>query len=48
MAKIMAYCVKDKKKVEIKNPKSVTMRNGRKATKGICPKCGSGVYRIGG
>ncbi|KKN21389.1 hypothetical protein LCGC14_0925740 [marine sediment metagenome] len=43
-----AYCVKCKRKVEIKNPKKVTMKNKRKATKGKCPKCGSGVYRIGG
>ena len=43
-----AYCVKCKRKVDMKNPKSVKMKNGRKATKGSCPKCGSGVYRIGG
>jgi len=43
-----AYCVKCKKKVDISNPKSVTMKNNRKATKGKCPRCGSGVYRIGG
>jgi len=45
---MQAYCVKCKAKREIKNPKQVTMRNGRKATNGICPKCGTGVYRIGG
>jgi hypothetical protein len=43
-----AYCVKDKKKVEMKNPKQVTMKNGRKALKGTCAICGGGVYRIGG
>lgn len=43
-----AYCVKCHKKVEIKNPKVVTMKNKRKATKGSCPVCGGGVYRIGG
>ena len=43
-----AYCVKDKKKVEIKNPQAVTMKNGKPATKGVCPDCGTTVYRIGG
>ena len=40
------YCVKDKQKVEIKNPKQVTMKNGRKAMSGTCPKSGTKVYRI--
>jgi len=31
----------------MKNAKSVTMKNGRPATKGICPTCGSKMYRIG-
>lgn len=43
-----AYCVKDKKKVEIKNPTQITMKNGKPATKGTCPECGGSVFRIGG
>ena len=43
-----AYCVKDKEKVEVLNPEQVTMKNGKPALKGICPKCGGKVYRIGG
>lgn len=43
-----AYCVKCKKKVEMKNPQEVTMKNGRKAKKGECPSCGTKVFRIGG
>ena len=43
----MAYCFKDRKKVEIKNPVKVTLKNGRPATKGVCPLCGTKVYRIG-
>ena len=46
-AKMQAYCVKDRKKVEIKNPKAITMKNGRPATQGICPICGKKVFRIG-
>ena len=44
---MQAYCVKDRKTVEIKDPKAITMKNGRPATQGICPICGSKVYRIG-
>jgi len=42
-----AYCVKCKTKREIKDPRSVTMKTGRKATKGTCPVCGTTVFRIG-
>ncbi|MHB8280088.1 MAG: DUF5679 domain-containing protein [Candidatus Humimicrobiaceae bacterium] len=31
-----AYCVKCKKKTEIKDPKEVTMKNGRPAVTGTC------------
>jgi len=40
--------VKCKAKREIKNPKKVTMKNGRKALSGTCPKCGTKLFRIGG
>ena len=46
--KVEAYCVKCKKKRVMKNPKSVTLKNGRKAKKGICPVCDTGMFRIGG
>ena len=42
------YCVKCKSKKEIKDGKEVTMKNGRKAMKGCCPDCGTGMYRIMG
>jgi hypothetical protein len=45
--KMQAYCVKDRKLVEIKNPKSIVMKNGRPATQGVCPICGTKVFRIG-
>ena len=41
-----AYCVKDKQKVEIKNPQQITMKNGKPATEGKCPTCGSKVERL--
>jgi hypothetical protein len=43
-----AYCVKDKMKVEIMNPQRITMKNGKPALQGVCPKCGTKVFRIGG
>ncbi|MCL4364850.1 MAG: DUF5679 domain-containing protein [Candidatus Marsarchaeota archaeon] len=43
-----AYCVKCKEKREIKNAKQVEMKNGRKATTGQCPVCGTKMFRIGG
>jgi DNA-directed RNA polymerase subunit RPC12/RpoP len=41
------YCVKCKKKVEIKDAKKITMKNGKPATQGKCPKCNTKVFRIG-
>ena len=44
---MQAYCVKCKAKKEMNNPKSITMKNGRAATQGTCPKCGTKMFRIG-
>ncbi len=43
-----AYCMKCRAKVEIKGPKKVKMKNGKPATSGVCPKCSTKVFRIGG
>ncbi len=45
---VEAYCVKCKKKVEVSNAQKVTLKNGKPATKGTCPSCGTKVFRIGG
>ena len=42
-----AYCVKCREKREINGAQSVTMKNGRPATKGKCSVCASTVFRIG-
>lgn len=42
-----AYCVKCKGKVGMKNTQSIVMKNGRPATQGICPRCGTKLFRIG-
>jgi hypothetical protein len=44
---VQAYCMKDRKKVEIKNPQQVKLKNGRPAIQGVCPICGTKVFRIG-
>jgi len=38
--------MKCKKQVVIKDAKVVVMKNGMKAAKGVCPKCGTNVFRI--
>ena len=42
-----AYCLKCRTKREISGPEQVTLKNGRPATKGICPVCGTKIFRIG-
>jgi hypothetical protein len=44
---MQAYCVKCHTKREMKNAKSVTMKNGKPATQGVCPVCWTKLYRIG-
>ncbi len=42
-----AYCMKCRTKREMKNPEKVTLKNGRPATRGTCPNCGTKMFRIG-
>lgn len=41
-----AYCMKCKGKKPLKDAQEVQMANGRKALKGKCQDCGTGLYRI--
>lgn len=41
------YCVKCKAPREMKDPKQITMKNGRPATEGTCPVCGTRIFKIG-
>ncbi len=43
---VEARCMRCKKQVEIKNPEEVVMKNKMKAMKGVCPDCGTKVFRI--
>lgn len=45
-ATVEGYCVKCKAKRNMKDANQVTMANGRKAMKGKCPECGTGMFKI--
>jgi DNA topoisomerase I len=45
---VEAYCVKCKTKREISDAKAVFTSNSAPATRGICPVCGSAIFRMGG
>lgn len=47
MAATEGYCVKCKSKKEMKDAQEITMKNGRPATQGTCPECGTKMFRIG-
>jgi DNA-directed RNA polymerase subunit RPC12/RpoP len=42
------YCVKCKKKTEMKDAQHITMKNGKPALKGQCVVCGTTVNAIQG
>jgi hypothetical protein len=42
-----AYCVKCRTKRTMKDEKAVTMKNGKPATQGVCPECGTKMFKIG-
>ena len=44
--RIRAYCVKCRAKRQMKNPVAITLKNGRPAIQGICPRCGTRMFRI--
>ena len=43
---MQAYCMKCRTKREIKDPKKIAMKNGRPAMQGVCPVCGTRLFRI--
>ncbi len=44
---MQAYCMKCRTKREMKDAKAITMKNGTPATQGVCPVCGTKMFRIG-
>jgi hypothetical protein len=47
---VIGYCVKCKAKREMKDAQEVEMKGKggttRRAMKGVCPTCGTGMYKI--
>ncbi len=41
------YCMKCRAQREMKETRAITMKNGRPATSGVCPTCGTKMFRIG-
>jgi Domain of unknown function (DUF5679) len=41
------YCLKCKEQREIKGAQAITMKNGKPATTGTCPVCGTKIFKIG-
>lgn len=44
---VEAYCLKCRVKREMQNPTPITMKNGKPATEGKCPECGTKMFKIG-
>jgi len=44
---MQAYCVKCRAKKEMRDARAITMKNGKPATQGVCPTCGTKMFRIG-
>ena len=43
---VTGRCMKCRENVEISEVEEIVMKNGMKASKGKCPKCGTKVFRI--
>ncbi len=44
---MQGFCVKCRAKREMRSTKAITMKNGKPATQGTCPVCGTKMFRIG-
>lgn len=44
---MQAYCVKCQEKRDIKDPEPTFTKTGTPATRGVCPVCGTGLFRMG-
>jgi hypothetical protein len=43
----MAYCVRCRAQREVRNPQAMTMKNRKRGISGVCPICGTKLFRIG-
>ncbi|MEK9658618.1 MAG: DUF5679 domain-containing protein [Chloroflexota bacterium] len=44
---LKGFCMKCQTERELVDTEAVVMKNGRPATKGRCPVCGTGMFRLG-
>jgi len=44
---MQGYCVKCRAKREMRMTKNIIMKNRKPAVQGICPVCGTKMFRIG-
>ena len=47
MPEVNAFCMRCKEKRDMKEPEQIEMKNGRPATQGTCPVCGTKMFKIG-
>ena len=47
VALMEGFCLKCRQKREVKNAEQVVLKNGRPATQGSCPVCGTKITVIG-
>jgi hypothetical protein len=45
-ATVEAYCLREKKRVQMVDPKPVVTANGGAALSGTCPSCGAALYKL--
>ena len=43
---VEAYCLREKKRVQMVDPKPVVTANGGSALSGTCPSCGAALYKL--
>ena len=44
---MQGYCLKCREQREMKDAQAITMKNGKPATQGACPTCGTKIFKIG-
>lgn len=46
-ATVTGYCVRCKAPQEMQDAEVVALKNGKPATRGVCPACGTKMFKIG-
>lgn len=46
MDEIKAYCMKCKAERTVKDAQVITTKNGRRAAQGVCPVCGTKMFKF--